>query len=221
MKKLLLLSLSTILCGGNMLATIQPVSLKDIIFHDKKPTYDSVPVDMNKIVKTNKIISPNRKHEFYQQLKQISLTEENILDLINSQYTVSGTMITSVNDAHISELLKEQRNILVKDIYDFIYQRNYFMGDSRAEDYIDYAFISAIVAPIIAYAITDPVLGFKISSNAYLKMGYLDIAFLATIPNLYRLYKHIKYIRNKENEINEIDNMITVIEKIEQAEISQ
>jgi hypothetical protein len=108
MKKLLLLSLSTLLFVGNMPAYIQPVSIRDVIFHEKKPTYDSVPVDINKIVKTNKIISPDRQHEFSQQLKQLSLTEENTLDLINS-YNVSGTVITSVNDAHIPELLKKTK----------------------------------------------------------------------------------------------------------------
>jgi hypothetical protein len=104
MKKLLLLSLSTILFSGNILAIIQPVSLKDIIFHHEHPTYGSIPVDMNKIVKTNKIISPDRKHEFYQQLKKLHLTEESILNLINSEYNRSGIMLTSINDIHIPEL---------------------------------------------------------------------------------------------------------------------
>jgi hypothetical protein len=108
----------------------------------------------------------------------------------------------------------------VKDIDKFIYQNNYFLGESRAEDYIDYAFLSAIAAPIIAYTIAGPILGFKINSNTYLKMS-LDIGLLAAIPNLYRLYKHFKYIRNKEAEINEIDYMIDAIEKIEKAETIQ
>lgn len=213
MKKLLSFALLTLFSVGNISALIQPVSIKDVIFHDKKPTYDRVPVDMNKVIKTNKIISPKHKHKFYQQLKQLSLTKENMLDLINSQYNISGTMITSINDVHISELLKEQRNILVKDIYDFIYQRNYFMGDSRAEDYINYAFMSSVGAIILTYLIADP--------KTYPKIDNLGIAFLATIPNLYRLYKHFKYIRNKENEVNEIDNMIANVEKIEKAETIQ
>jgi hypothetical protein len=72
---------------------------------------------------------------------------------------------------------------------------------------------------IFTALVADPKLGFKIGSNAYLKIGYLDIALLAAIPNLYRLYKHIGHIRNKEAEINEIDYMIADIEKIEKAEI--
>jgi hypothetical protein len=209
MKKLLLLSLSTILCTGTMLATIEPVSTSNIIFNNEWPSYTSVPLNIEKLVIANTIISPDRKNNFYHDLLALhGITKQELLDLINSHYNTSGNIITFVSDVHVSELLKEQRNIIVKDIYKFINQRNFFLGETRAEDYLNYAEVAIGTMIILS----------PIKELAPITSG---IGSIVVIGNLYRLYKHIQYIRNKEEEIREIDYMITAIEKIEQTEASQ
>jgi hypothetical protein len=201
-----------------MPAYIEPVSLSDIIFHTNHPTYRPVAVNMNKIVQANLIISPDRKNAFYQDLCKINLTQGNILNLVNSNYNTSGKIITSVSDICIPELLKEQKNILINDIHNFIYQENSFLGDSRAEDYIDYAFISFVVTAGIVYFMNNDI---PLFPKKTIKIHPLDAGIVTAIPNLYRLYKHVKHIRNKENEINKIDYMIADIEEIEKAETAQ
>ena len=209
MKKLLLLSLSTILCTGTMLATIEPVSTSNIIFNNQLPPYESVPLNIEKLVIANTIISPDRKKHFYHDLLALhGITKQELLDLINSHYNTSGNIITFVSDVHVSELLKEQKNILIKDIYRFINQKNFFLGDTRAEDYIDYA-LMGIGTMIFLSPIKE------------LKPIASGIGSIVAISNLYRLYKHIQYIRSREEEIREIDYMITAIEEIEQTEASQ
>lgn len=199
MKKLSVL-LSLMLASGSILGTLPQQS----IFTDEY-AYDCVPVNIDKLVVANSILSSERKGDFYRDLVKIYLTKENLLNLINSQYNNSGKTITSVTDLHIGEILKEQKNILIRENHKIVMDCGFFMGDNIGQDYQAVLMQGVIFTGIGTYLQCMPV---------------ANIGALVSIGSLYKLYKLNSYVRTREAQINEIDSMISKIEEFEQAEAS-
>jgi|SRR4030095_3664153 len=206
MKKLILLSLSLSLLACNNIMP-EPQSESDFI------NSQCVAVNIEKLTIANTIISPDHKNNFYQDLLKLNeITQEKLLFLINQYSHNSDTFITKVSSVYVPELLKEQKNIIIKDIYAFIMQKSYF-GETRADDYINYSLMGGMLLctlhPINKHSAAAP--PFAINLQPIIA----GIGSIIVIVNLYRSYKHFQYIKNKKMEITVIDCMINTIEEIE------
>ena len=209
MKKILLLGLSLSLMGAPLLvASLQKP--QQSIFVDTF-AYDCVSIDTDKMVKVNAIISPLYQDDLYHLLRNIWITKENILNLVNNRFNASGRVLTSVKDLHIGEILKIQKNILIRKNHRLVMDSGPFMGDNAAQDYSAFALFGSL----LTYAITqanpkDP------SLSHFATVGFFS-AF--TLGSLYKVYKIYKHVRGNESLIHEIDEMIEQLEKIEAEEM--
>ena len=154
------------------------------------------------------LILVERKKAFCKELMQLNdndaLTQESLLAMLND---IQPTNSPSIQKMHISELLKEQKNSLIrKNLRLVIFYPHATIGDTPAEDYSTCALFGAILSAGL-YNIDG------ISNIPF----YMTTAF--TLGFTAKLYLFYRTVRNNEAEMNKIDVIIKKIEAIGQAEI--
>jgi hypothetical protein len=112
------------------------------------------------------------------------------------------TNIASVREMHINELLKEQKNNLIRKNHKLVMDCGPLWGDNAAQDYLMIAGYSGLFIGFFA----NP----ELTKESY-------AAAALTLGALAKVYAIYRTVRNNEAEMNKIDAIINAIEVIEQA----
>jgi hypothetical protein len=212
MKKLLLSFLTLFGC------TILPEMPKQSIFTDNY-AYQCEKINTDKLTVAEVALSPKceslvlieRKKWFYRDLLMLhdrnELTNESLVATLKCRhkfYDYQPTNSPTINEMHISELLKEQKNRLIRRNNKLVMDCGPLFGDNAAQDYLMLAGYSGLLAVFFATP--------ELTKESY-AMAAVAIGSWAKVYSMYRT------VRNNEAEMNKIDAMISAIEKLEQTEV--